>query len=84
MFDNERKLLKECRSPDMHLVNMILTINKLQSLVVRVQYKLPLYKIVIPLLQGSNYGVELLIIGTSLLSGIAKLLIKKDYGMLFL
>lgn len=57
VFNNKQKVLKEFRPSDMHLMKVLLTIDKLQGFVIRVQDKLSLHKIVFLLLQGSNYNI---------------------------
>ena len=61
----------------MHPVEGHLGVHKFECLVVTIKNELIHDQIVFPMLQGSNNGVEFLLIGVPLLSCFAKLLAKK-------
>jgi len=62
MVAGESKRLKEFNPLSMPCIELVLTIDERQSLVIRMEYKRLGLKVMIPMLQSPNNDIELLII----------------------
>ena len=63
----------------MHPVNANLTVDVLQDLMIRIQYKLPLNQVVLPMLKSLYYSKELQLIGRPFTSSFTNFLTKECY-----
>ena len=84
MLDGEMEGLKILYPFSMSRVEFVLSLNVLESLMIRMENEFSSNKIMTLMLQCSNDSIKLLVVGGVLLLGIVELLTKEGNGSLLL